>query len=184
VLERKNDAKNRHLGTITQLCRAESPRIAIKACIDNWKRNLSNLLNSTMSSTCPYNMANFTAPAAEISWRVWGTSATFNRFHVLASFLHRRRSPEDNHTLHDVWASPGLVHYVYIFGGSCRQTEFRHMQNSLCVQVLHSPTLAVLLHGTLRSGTRNGITQLSQRAPPIFGWAAITLCIGPHSIFL
>jgi len=29
--------------------------------------------------------------------------------------------------------------------------------------------------------TRNGITELSQRTPPIFGWAAITFCIGPHS---
>jgi len=30
-------------------------------------------------------------------------------------------------------------------------------------------------------GRRNGITQLLQRAQPIFGWAAITLGIGPHS---
>jgi len=36
----------------------------------------------------------------------------------------------------------------------------------------------------LRRGTRNGITELSQRAPPIFGWAAITLSIGPHSSWL
>jgi len=34
---------------------------------------------------------------------------------------------------------------------------------------------------SLRRGTRNGITELSLRAPPIFGWAAITLGIGPHS---
>ena len=55
-----------------------------------------------------------------------------------------------------------------------------------------SPTLAALLHGTpaagviqtLRRGTRNGITELSQTAPPTFGWAAITLGIGPHSSFL
>jgi len=33
---------------------------------------------------------------------------------------------------------------------------------------------------TLRHGTRNGITELSQTAPPMFGWAAITLGIGPH----
>jgi len=33
----------------------------------------------------------------------------------------------------------------------------------------------------LRRGTRNGIRELSQRALPIFGWAAITLGIGPHS---
>ena len=68
------------------------------------------------------------------------------------------------------------------------------MQNSLCVQVLCSPILAALLHGTrpaagvsqtLRRATKNGITELSQRAPPIFGWAAITLGIGTHySLFL
>ena len=51
--------------------------------------------------------------------------------------------------------------------------------------------LAVLLHGTsaaglsqtLRRGTRNGITELSQRAPPIFGWAAIRLGISPHASY-
>ena len=65
------------------------------------------------------------------------------------------------------------------------------MQNSLCVQLLRSPILAALLHGTpaagvsqtLRHGTRNGMTVLSQRAPPIFAWAAIMLAIGPHSSF-
>ena len=36
-------------------------------------------------------------------------------------------------------------------------------------------------HQTLQRGTRNGITELSQRAPPIFGRAAITLGISPHS---
>jgi len=63
---------------------------------------------------------------------------------------------------------------------------------SLYVQVLRSPTLAALLHGTpaagvsqtLRRDTRNGITELSQRAPLIFGRAAITLGIGPHSSFI
>jgi len=65
------------------------------------------------------------------------------------------------------------------------------MQNSLRVEVLHSRILAALLHGTpaagvsqtLRRRTRNGITELSQRAPPIFGWAAMTMAIGPRSSF-
>jgi len=35
----------------------------------------------------------------------------------------------------------------------------------------------------LRHGTRNGITELSQRVPLIFGRAAITLGIGPHSSY-
>ena len=83
------------------------------------------------------------------------------------------------------WAGTLYVH----FWGSCPLTEFCHVQNSLCVQVLRSRILAGLLHGTpaaglsqtLRRGTRNEITEISQTAPPIFGWAAIPLGIGPHS---
>jgi len=133
-------------------------------------------------------MANFGPLTAEICWRVWGTPANFSGLRVLASLLHRRRSPEANQTLHDVWPSRGLVRYIYIFGDSCPLTEFCPVQNSLYVQVLRSPILAALMHGTpaagvsqtLRRGTRNGITELSPRAPPIFGRAAITLGIGPH----
>ena len=71
------------------------------------------------------------------------------------------------------WAGTLCTHFT----GSCPLTEFCQVQTSLCVQVLHSPTciLAVLLHGsravgvseTLRRGTRNGITELSQTVPPI-----------------
>jgi len=108
-----------------------------------------NLLSSNISSICPHNMVNFGPLAAEIDWRVWGTPPNFNGFRVLASLLQRRRSTEANQTLHDVWPSPGLVDYLYIFGGCCPVTEFRQVQNSLCVlQVLHSPILAALLHGT------------------------------------
>jgi len=37
---------------------------------------------------------------------------------------------------------------------------------------------------TLRHGTRNGIAELSQRAPPILSWAAITLGISPHCSYI
>jgi len=33
-------------------------------------------------------MVNFGLLTAEICWRVWGTPANFNRFHVLAALLH------------------------------------------------------------------------------------------------
>ena len=33
-------------------------------------------------------MVNFSPLAAEICWRVWGTPADFNRFHVLTALLH------------------------------------------------------------------------------------------------
>jgi len=53
-----------------------------------------------------------------------GTPANFCGFRILASLLKWRRSPEANQILHDVWLSPGLVHYVYIFGGSCPWRNF------------------------------------------------------------
>jgi len=138
-----------------------------------------------ISSIYLHNMVNFGPLTAEICWRVWDTTANFNRFQVLALLLHRSRLAEVNKTLQDVWPSPGLEHHVYIFGGSCPLTEFCQLQNLLCVQVLRSPILAALLYGTravavsqtLWRGTRNGITEHSQTAPPIFGWAAITLGI-------
>ena len=86
----------------------------------------------------------------------------------MASFWHpskfqrvsRRRSTEANQTLHDFgrlldWYT------IYIFGGSCPVLEFCHVQNSLCVQVLRSPILAALLHGTLAVGSEKicGVVQ-------------------------
>jgi len=82
------------------------------------------------------------------------------------------------------WAGTLYVH----FWDSCPLSEFCRLQNSLCVQVFRSPTLAALLYGIRAVGVsqslrRNGITELSQRAPSILGRATITLGIGPHSSF-
>jgi len=82
--------------------------------------------------------------------------ANFNGFHFLALLLHQRRSVEVNQTLHNVWPSPGLVRCMYIFGGSCRLTSFCQVQYSLCVQVLHSPILAALLHGICSTAFNRG----------------------------
>jgi len=79
---------------------------------------------------------------------------------------------------------------IYTFLGFCPPNGIL-LQNSLCVHVLRSPILAALLHGTraaaisqtLWHGTRNGITELLQKAPPIFGWAAFTLGISTHSSY-
>jgi len=72
------------------------------------------------------------------------------------------------------------------------ETETSRPRPQPCIQILHSHILAALLHGTpaavtsqtLGCATRNGIMELSQRVPPIFGWAAITLGIGAHSCFV
>jgi len=82
------------------------------------------------------------------------------------------------------------IHYMH-FWGFLPLTDFCQLQTSLCVQVLHSHILAALMYGTraaavgqtLWHGTRNGITELSQTAPPTLGWAAIMSGIGPHSSY-
>ena len=159
---------------------------ATKACIGNRKKNL---LNSNISSTCPHNMANFGPLKAEICLPVLGTqqisTALMSCLCYCSEAAHRRPTK----LLHDVWLSHALAHYIYIFGGSCPPDGILQVQNSLYVQFLRSPILATLLHGTpaadvsqtMWRGTRSGITELSQKAPPIFGWAAITLGISPHS---
>jgi len=63
-------------------CRAISSQLRHASTIGK------NLLNSSISPTCPYNMVNFGPLAAEIVSLVWGTSANFNGFRVLAALLH------------------------------------------------------------------------------------------------
>ena len=63
--------------------------------------------------------------------------------------------------------------YVH-FGGSWSLTEFCHVQNSLCVQVLHSPILAVLLHGTRAVGISKTLQHgifTRQGSHPVRQWA-------------
>ena len=79
---RKNDAKNRHVGTIPQLCPPISSQLRHVSTIGkNW-------LSSNISSTCSHNMVNFGLLPAEIVSGVWGTPATFNGFRILATLLH------------------------------------------------------------------------------------------------
>jgi len=79
---RKNYEKNRHLGTIAQLCRAISSQLRHVSTIGK------KLVKQQTSSTCPHNMANFGPLVAEIISLVWGNPANFNGFRVLAALLH------------------------------------------------------------------------------------------------
>jgi len=157
---------------VTQKSPSAHHRTTLSGCIfaiKTYRQSEKNLLNGDIFCTCPHNMANFGPLTAETGWRIWGTPANFNGFRVRPTLLQRRRSTEVNQTLHDVWPSPGLVYYIYIFGGFCLLMNFCPVQNLLYIQVLRSPVLAALLHGTpaagisqtLRRGTRNGITELS-----------------------
>jgi len=75
--------KNRHFGTIAQLCRAISSELRHVSTIGEEPAKQQYLLLH-MS----VNMVNFGLLTAEICWRVWGTPANFNGFRVLAALLH------------------------------------------------------------------------------------------------
>jgi len=130
-------------------------------------------------------MANFGSLAAETCCRLCGTPTNFNGFCILASLLQRRRSSEANQTLRDVGPSPGLVHYIYLFGRFCPWRNFTsckiHFTFKSCVHLYCQRYSSSGVSQALQRGTRNGITELSQRAPPTFARVAVTLGIGPHS---
>jgi len=123
--------KNRHLSTIAQICRAISSQLRHVLTIGK------KLLNGSISFTYSHNMVKIGLLMAEVGWGVWGTTANFNGFRVLASLLHRRRSknggqPNFAWCLAVSWASTPYIH----FGGCCPLTEFCQVQNSLWVMSL------------------------------------------------
>ena len=112
-----------------------------------------------------------------------GTPANFNGFRVLAALLQRCRSTEANETLHDVWPSPGLVDYLYTFGGCCPVMEFlsgakftlRKFASSKSCTLLYWQRYCTALEQWARAKLC-GIEHTVQ-----FSRATITLGIGPHS---
>jgi len=82
LLAENRGRKNRHFGTIAQICRTISSELRRVSTIRK------SLLNIYTSSTCPHNVVNFGLLTAEICWRVWGTRYNFNGFRVLAALLH------------------------------------------------------------------------------------------------
>jgi len=103
-----------------------------------------------MSPTCPQNMVNFGPLTAE-SLRSVGEfgaplqiSTSFASSPRYCTDVAQRRSSKRCTMFGRLlgWYT------IYIFGGSCPLTEFCQVQSSVCVQVLHSPILAALLHAT------------------------------------
>ena len=79
---RKKVAKNRHLGTIAQLCPDISSQLRHVSTIGKKLVKQQHLLHMS------HNMVNFGPLAAEIVSLVWGTPANFNGFRILAALLH------------------------------------------------------------------------------------------------
>jgi len=78
------DAKNRDLRTIIQLCRAISSQITHVLTIRKKHVKLQYLLQMSPQ----YGELRPTVLAAEMGPAVWGSPANFNGFRVLAALLH------------------------------------------------------------------------------------------------
>jgi len=105
---RKNYAKNRHLGTIAQGCLSLSGYIfAIKACIDTRKKSVKHQFLIYMS--LQYGELRPTS-----GWDRFVSLGHPNKFQRVSrlGFVTAAKSLNGGHqTLHDVWPSPGLIHY-------------------------------------------------------------------------
>ena len=144
---RKNDAK-------------KSPsahhRTALSGCIFATKHVSTigkSFLNSNISATCLHNMANFGPLAAEIGSGVLGTPANFDGFRVLASLVATSFTGGQSNFARCLAALLGCYIIYTLSAALAPLTEFRHVQNSLCAQVLCSPILAALLHGSRATGS-------------------------------
>jgi len=138
----KKVAKNRYLGTISQLCRAMSSQLRHVSKIrkKNFKQQYLPYMSPQYGELGPL--------AAEIVSLVWGTPANFNGFRVLASLLQQRRSTELRKSTK--LCTPALVRYIYTFGISCPQMEFCHVQNSLCVHLCTIAQVSQAISSQLR----------------------------------
>ena len=160
---------------------------ATKVRINNRKK----LLSSNIFPTCLYNMVNFGLLAAETVSLVWGTRVPskrqrLSRLGFLAATSLTGGQPNFARCLAVSCAATLCIHFRRLLpaDGISHHVKFT-LRPSLAFSYIGSVTAALQQRASakLRRGTRNGITELSQRAPPIFGWAAITLAIGPHSSY-
>jgi len=180
--------KVQHLGTIAQLFCAASSQLRHVLTIEK-----KNLLKSNISFHKSPKCDELRPTNGWDRFGGLGHPANFNWFVTAATSLTGGQ-PNLARCLAVFWAATLYIYiYIYIFGSSWPPDGFAkckvHFTSKSCVLYwLHYSTAlqqrASLVSQTLRHGTRNAITELSQRAPPIFGWAAITLGIGTHSSFV
>jgi len=159
--------KNRHLRTTAQCCWAISSQLRLYRQSEKKLIKQQYLLHM-------YSQYGELRPT-KICWWVLGTPANFNGFRVLASTSLNGGQPNFVRYLAVSW----LVHYIYILGLLPPNRILPGAKFTLRPSLAFSYIDSV--SQTLRRGTRNGITELSQTAPPTFGRAAIALGIGPHS---
>ena len=126
--------KIRHLRTITQLCRAISSQLRYVSTIGK---------KVVKQQYLPHMSPEYGKPWPTSGWHQLvslGHPTKFQRVSHLGFVTAATSLNGSQPNFAQFWPLPGLVGYVYIFGGCCFVTEFSYVQNSLCIlQVLRSP---------------------------------------------
>ena len=133
-------------------------------------------------------MVNFGPLTAEIYLPVWAPQqistgfASWQRYCTNVAQLRPTK----------LWPSPWLIHYIYIFGAFCPKGNFArykiHFAFKSCILLYWQRYCRALeQRASVKFAACYKEWNYAQRrnvsASPIFGWAAITLGIGPHSSF-
>jgi len=158
---RKRLPKNRHLGTIAQLCSAISSQL----------RHVSTIRRNWLSSNISSMSSQYGELRPTSGWDRFvslGHPSKFQRVSCLG-FVTAATSPNGSQPnfarcLAVSW--PGTL-YIH-FRGSCPIMEFCQVQYSLCVRVLRSPILAALLHGTPVVGVSQTLRRWAEGATYIW----------------
>jgi len=180
----KKSPKIRRLHTITQLCRAISKQLRHVSTIRKKHCSTAILLHTfsqygELRTTSGWDrLPSLRAPHSKFQ-RV-------SRFgFVTAATSLNGRQPNFARCLAVSWAGTLCIHFWRLLPPDRILPRARL---TLCPSHAFFYIDSLILHGTpaadvsqtLQRGTRNGITELSQTAPPVFVWAAITFGIGPH----
>jgi len=158
---RKNDAQNRHLRTIAQLCRTVSSQLSHVSTTGQKlvKHQYVLHMSSQYGELRPIN-----------GWDRFVSLGHANNFQrvsrvgfVTAATSLTAGQPNFAWCLAASWAGTLYIH----FRGLLAVTEFCEVQNSRYVQVLRNPILSALLHGTPAAGVsqtlRSGIQGIELR---------------------
>jgi len=161
----KKVVKNRHLGTIPQLCRAISSQL----------RHVSTIGKKLVKQQYLLHMANFNLLAAEIVSLVWGTPTNFNGFVTAATSLNGSQ-PNYAQCLALTWAGRLYIHFrrLLLRSGILPGAKFTVRPLSLALSYWQRYCTAV------EHWVRAKLCGVEHRAPPIFSRATITLGTGPH----
>jgi len=161
----RNDAKNRHLGTIAQLCRAMSSQLRHVSTIGKKLVKHQYLLHMTLQ----YGELRPTS-----GWDLFvslGCPSKFQRVSRL-SYVTASTSLNGNQQNFAWCLAVSCAATLYISGGCYPVPEFCEVQNSVCVlQVLRSPvgTQAVSASQTLRRWA-HGATYIRQGDHHVGHW--------------